>query len=174
MELVLKPHALTALCAPHAARDEAALLIAELALQGPVTVLDGGNRFAGYRLMQLLRLRLPNPMPAIQRVFVRRAFTCYQVQALLDETPARPQPYILLDLLATFYDENVPLPEARRLLEACLRQVERLSQAGPLLVTLSPPPSPERLGLVDRVCAAAHTLYTIEMPASRELQPALL
>lgn len=173
MDIQLKPHALTALCAPHAAREEASLLIAELALQGPVMVLDGGNRFAGYRLMQHLRLRLPDPTPAIRRVFVRRAFTCYQVSALLDETPSRPQPCILLDLLATFHDENVPLPEARRLLESCLRQVERLSQAGPLLVTLSPPPSPDRLCLVERLCAAAHTLYSFELPLPRELQPAL-
>jgi hypothetical protein len=173
MDIQLKPHALTTLCAPHAARDEAALLIAELALQGPVTVLDGGNRFAGYRLMQHLRLRLPDPRPAIQRVFVRRAFTCYQVCTLLDETPSHPQPCILLDLLATFYDENVTLMEARRLFESCLRQVKRLSQTGPLLVTLTLPPSPERLCLVERLCLAAQTCYNVEMPDSPELQPLL-
>lgn len=174
MELQLKPHALTALCAPHAAREEAALLIARLALQGPVMVIDGGNRFAGYRIMQHLRLHLADPMPAIRRVFVRRAFTCYQVSALLEELPSRSQPTILLDMLATFYDENVSLPESSRLLECCLRQVERLSQAGPLLVTLTPPPTPDRLCLVERLSVAAHTFYSAEDPALPRLQPQLL
>ena len=174
MEIQLKNHALTALCAPHAARDEIAPLIARLALQGPVLVLDGGNRFAGYRIMQHLRLLLPDPTPAIRRIFVRRAFTCYQVSAMLEETPARPQPCLLLDMLSTFYDENVPLIEARRLLDCCLRQVERLSQAGSLLVTLTPPPSPERLCLVERVSAAAQTFYSVETPVIPNLQPQLI
>jgi hypothetical protein len=173
MDLILKPRTLTVLCAPHAGRDEAALLAAELALSGPVTVLDGGNRFAAFRLMQHLRLHLPDPAPAARRVFVRRAFTCYQMQALLDAAPSRPQPHILLDLLATFYDENVPLPEARHLLESCLRQVERLSQAGSLLVTLSPPPSPGRAFFVEEVCALAGNLYTTEPSILPTLQPAL-
>jgi len=174
MDIQLKPRTLTVLCAPHAARDEAAVLIARLAVQGPVLVLDGGNRFAGYLLMQHLRLRMPNPMPAIQRVYVRRAFTCYQVAAMLDETPARPQPCILLDLLATFYDENVPLAEADRLLASCLRQVERLARSGPLLATLSPPPSEDRLCLVERLCAAAQFNYSYDLPLPPELQPLLL
>ncbi len=173
MDILLKSHSLTAVCAPHAAAEEAAILIAGLARQGPVTVLDCGNRFAAYRLMQELRLRLPNPMPAILRVYVRRAFTCYQVQTLLGGTPSRAQPHILLDLLSTFYDENVSLPEAHRLLESCLRQVERLNQAGPVLVTLAPPPIAERADLVERVYAAAHTLYSLELPITQELQPTL-
>jgi hypothetical protein len=173
MELQLKPHALTALSAPHAARDEAALLIAKLALRGPVMVLDGGNRFAGYRIMQHLRLHLADPMPAIQRVFVRRAFTCYQVLTMLEELPARSQPTILLDMLSTFYDENVPLEETSRLLECCLRQVSRLTQAGPMLVTLAPPPTSDRLCLVERLSAAAHTFYSAEAPLLPGLQPLL-
>ena len=174
MEIQLKNHALTALCAPHAARDEIAPLIARLALHGPVQVLDGGNRFAGYRIMQHLRLLLPDPTPALRRIFVRRAFTCYQVSTMLEETPSRPHPCILLDMLSTFYDENVPLIESRRLLEGCLRQVERLSQAGSLLITLTPPPSAERLCLMERLSAAAHTFYSVEAPVILNQQPQLI
>jgi hypothetical protein len=174
MDLPLKPHTLTALCAPHAAREEAAVLIAELAMQGAVRVLDGGNRFAGYRLMQQLRLRLPDPMPAVRRVFVRRAFTCYQVCTLLEETPALPQPCLLLDLLATFQDENVLLAEASRLLERCLQHAARLAQEAPLLVTLSPPRPSDRLCLVERLRSAAHNLYDLEPLPPAPLQPPLL
>lgn len=173
MELQLKHCALTLLSAPHAAREEAAVLIAELALAGAVTVIDAGNRFDAYRLIEHLRLRLPDPMPAIRRVSIRRAFTCYQVGSLLESVAPGLQPVILLDLLATFHDENVPLPEAQRLLEGCLRRMECLARSGALLVTIAPPRSAGRACLVERLSAAARERYTLEAPAPRQVQPAL-
>ena len=50
--------------------------------------------------------------------------------ALLEETPAIDAPTLLLDFLATFNDESVPLPESQRLLEVCLPHFRRLSRAG--------------------------------------------
>jgi hypothetical protein len=81
---------------------------------------------------------------------------------------------VLLDLLATFQDENVPLPESRRLLEACLRQVERLCSLGPVLASLNPSAaSAERLCLLERVCARAQFLHVLELPPPPTPQPAL-
>ena len=76
---VLKTGKLIVLHAPHAARDESALLAAELALRGSVTVLDGGNRFIPYRVAQWLRRKTVEVMPASKRLFIRRAFTCYEM-----------------------------------------------------------------------------------------------
>jgi len=42
------PGVLLLVCAPHAAREPASRLTAELALQGSVTVLGGGNCFQFY------------------------------------------------------------------------------------------------------------------------------
>jgi len=83
---------LIVLYARHAACQESATLAAELALLGSVTVLDGGNRFVPYRVAQLLR----------------RAFTCYEMNSLLADTPALQQPCLILDLMNTFYDDHVP------------------------------------------------------------------
>ena len=48
-------------------------LIAELALLGPVSVLDGGNCFPAYRTAKLIR-RKSNQLEAIsKRIFLRRA-----------------------------------------------------------------------------------------------------
>jgi hypothetical protein len=167
------PRTLTVFCAPHGGGEPVMQLLAELALRGPVTVLDGGNRFPAYRLLRLLRLRSPDPAAAARRVCVRRAFTCYQVLALLESLPALPQPCLLLDPLSTFYDEQVSAVEVTRLLEGCLCQLERLRQAAPLLVVLSPAHTPERAGLVERVCSCAGQLYSLELPAPQVLQPAL-
>jgi hypothetical protein len=117
---VLHPGQLIVLYAPHGARDKSAQLAAELALRGPVTVLDGGNRFLPYRVAHLLRRKTVQVNAASNRLFIRRAFTCYEMNSLLADTPALPQPYLILDLLNTFYDDHVPVHEAARLLQSCL------------------------------------------------------
>ena len=63
-------------------------LIAELALRGPVTVLDGGNCFPAYRIAQLIRRKSLQVDSISRHIFVRRAFTCYQMVNLLESTPA--------------------------------------------------------------------------------------
>jgi len=51
-----------------------------------------------------------------------RAFTCYQVLAMLEAVAAAPphEPLIVLDLLATFLDEDVELKDSQRLLTRSL------------------------------------------------------
>ena len=162
--------ALIVVCAPHAAREPVALLSAELAGGGPLTVLDGGNRFQPYRVAQLLRQQTTQVDSAAKRLFIRRAFTCYQMLALLEDTPALRQPYIILDLLATFYDEHVNEREARRLLDKCLLEVERLVRFAPLVVTLAPPLVAERAFLLELVCARAERVVMPEMPLATPCQ----
>ncbi|MDO8754152.1 MAG: hypothetical protein Q7J80_09700, partial [Anaerolineales bacterium] len=101
-------------------------LIAELALRGPVTVLDGGNCFPAYRIAQLIRRKSLKVDAISKRIFVRRAFTCYQMVNLLENTPVFGYPHIILDLLSTFQDDQVKPNEADRLLTLCLSHIERL------------------------------------------------
>jgi hypothetical protein len=170
----LHPGALIVVCcAPRAMREPVAELAARLALNGPLTVLDGGNRFQAYRVAQLLRQQTTQVDSAAKRLFIRRAFTCYQVLALLEDTPALRQPYLLLDMLATFYDEQVNEREARRLLQACLRQVERLRQCAPVVMTLAPPLVAERAFLIEQVCARAERVLIQDAPIPPASQLAL-
>ena len=170
----ITPGSFTVVCAQHAAREQITSVIAELALRGPLTVLDGGNRFQAYRVAHLIRWQTPDVRAAADRLFIQRAFTCYQMLALLESTPARPQPHLILDLLATFYDDHVPTHEASRLLEACLIQLERLRRMASVAITLAPPLLEERAFLVERVCAQADSLFTLELPAPEPYQPELL
>ena len=168
------PRSLTVLLTPDPGGDVLARFIAGLALRGPLTVLDGGNCFPGYRLLQYLRLQVPDPGPAARRIVVRRAFTCHQVLSLLEGTPSLPEPHILLDPLATFQDEQIPLAEAGRLWDGCLRQVERLQALAPVLAALAPPSRPERADFLERLLARADRLYAPALPDPHPLQPALL
>ena len=175
MELlpVLQTGRLIILCAPHAARDESATLAAELALRGTVTVLDGGNRFLPYRVAYLLRRKTVNVTAASNRLFLRRAFTCYEMNSLLAVTPTLRQPYLILDLLNTFYDDHVPAHEAARLLKSCLGQIHRLRLSAPVVVTLAPPLTDERAFLIEQVCASADYLLNLTPPTPSISQPLL-
>jgi hypothetical protein len=157
--------------ASHETREQITLLTAELAVRGAVTVLDGGNRFAAYQIVRMLRMRTSNIEEAAKRICVRRAFTCYQTLALLENSPSRPHPHIILDLLSSFYDENVPLPEVNRLLDRCLVQLDRLRMVAPVVISLTP--HPDRAFLFERICSKGDQIIDVEIPFPIITQPAL-
>jgi len=125
-------------------------LAARLAQHAPLRVLDGGNCFNAYVVAQALRQQTQDVEAALERITVARVFTCYQMVTLLDETPAVPEATLVLDLLATFRDETVPLAERQRLLVHCLGRLECLAAAAPLLVSASPDGGPPMSGVNGR------------------------
>ena len=171
---VLKTGKLIVLYSPHAAREESMHLIAELGLRGPVTILDGGNRYKPYQVAILIRRKTVEVNMVANRLHSRRAFTCYEMNTLLASTPTMQQPYVILDLLHTFYDDHVPAYEARRLLDSSLKQIERLQLSAPVVVTLAPPLVAERAFLLELVCQKADEVLVKEEPMSQAVQPALL
>jgi hypothetical protein len=155
---------LSLLIGPKAESETMIELAATLALRGPVRVLDGGNRFDAFRLARLIRRQTPQLDQALERVQVARAFTCYQVVTLFEQTPAVTRPQLVLDLLATFYDENVSLKESHRLLRIVLGHLDRLRRQAPVAVSIHPPSQPERAGLVDALKEAADHVLIRETP----------
>src|SRR5574341_122015 len=171
-------------------------MAARLALHAPLRVLDGGNCFNAYVVAQALRPALlpallaqqaraqqaPDVEAVLERIHVARAFTCYQMVTLLDEMPATAAATAVLDLLATFRDETVPMAERQRLLGHCLERLEQLAVAGPLLVSASPdggPPmsSPHRQRqatsgdeLLVRLERAADQVWRFSSPAPPAVQ----
>jgi hypothetical protein len=141
-------------------------LAAQLALESPLRVLDGGNCFNVYTVAQALRRHTPRVYAALGRIDVARAFTCYQVTTLLENTPAGPYPTLVLDLLATFYDESVPLGERRRLLHKNVGELRRLSQQGRVLASAYPPPPEARQSAVlyETLVDAADRIWRLELP----------
>lgn len=170
---VLKTSKLIAIYTSDAARTESMVLIAELGLRGGVTILDGGNRYRPYQVATFLRRKTVNISSAANRLFSRRAFTCYEMNTLLCSTSSCNQPCVILDLLNTFYDDHVSIHEADRLLKSCLGQIQRLVLAGPVVLTLAPPLAEERAFLLEQVCAQADEVLIKEAPACEPTQPSL-
>jgi hypothetical protein len=155
------------LIAPHAGKSMMLEMAARLAAAGALRVIDGGNQFNAYVVARAVRRRTARMEEALTNVRVARAFTCYQMVAMLADTPENAHPTLVLDLLSTFYDENVRLAESRRLLAAVINHLRRLSAQAPLMVSARPPGSagdPERAELLEMLRQAAHQVWISEPP----------
>ena len=134
------PYPLIILVASFAGSQAMLEFAAHLAFYTPLRVLDGGNRFNAREVaLQLRHLNAPDLYQALSGIQVRRAFTCYQMTALLEDTLPSSLPSLVIDLLDTFYDESAPLPERRSLLERCMQQLRNLSNLAPTVASVRPP-----------------------------------
>jgi hypothetical protein len=152
-------------------------LTARLALHSAPFVIDGGNTFQGYQLASLLKRRSPDYEAALERTQLSRVFTCYQMFALLSQTgldssppvsqPVINHPVVIMDFLASFYDQSVAVADRSRLLSGCIAHLRRLSRQVPLAVwvcrrDLVPPEGPSFLA---RLEAAAGQSWAPGPPA---------
>ena len=174
------PCGLRLVIARHAAQPQMLELAARLAALGSIRVLDGGNQFNPLPVARNLRRLTLQLEPALAGIRISRAFTCYQALALLEQERQPERPVLVLDLLSTFYDESVPLPEARRLLGFCLKHLQRLAASAPVVVSARPPKPvcAERGALLEDLRAACPLIYEegeeLEMmaPPALPAQPA--
>lgn len=154
------------------------ILFTLLAARGETPRLfDGGNRFDGYFVARLARRLTPRPRVVLSRMRLSRAFTCFQLAELIENTPTEPQadrngppadssPLFVLDLLNTFYDESVPPRDVERLLARVIAHLKRLAAVGPVIVGAGEPQSlvKERWGLLDQLQAAADLTWMLRPP----------
>jgi hypothetical protein len=167
--LQLSPRQLHLVLAPHRAqRQMMTVLTARLALTNRVRLVDAGNCFDGYGLARQLRQRTSSWQAALDRVSVARAFTCYQVETLLTESVADFSPVLVLNLLDTFYDENVKLSERMRLLEVSLSELRRLCRSASVAVSASLPNRNQPGELLEILAGAAGQVWNFEEPQPTE------
>lgn len=114
------------------------LLLASLLLRLPRTIplliLDGGNVFEGFFLTRLAKMLGRSPRPLLSRMKIARTFTAYQTEnailSLENGLLSRPSIVLCLDLLATFYDEQIPLIDAERKLRRMGETLRHLYERG--------------------------------------------
>lgn len=158
-----------------------------------IRVFDGGNRFDGYFIARLARRLSNDPRATLERIQLSRAFTCFQLAELIENSPgaydhapstsrtalnpADPQSLLfVLDLLNTFYDESVPLRDSERLLHNTIGHLKRLASHGPVIVGAREPRVlvKERWSLLDQLQIAADVAWLLRAPEGPgESQPRL-
>jgi hypothetical protein len=155
---------------PNAVRTTMLTLIARLAERGPVNVLDCGNQFNAYQIARHVR----GHVEMLLRISVSRAFTCHQVTSAIEKEACQPMPFIALDFLSTFCDENVNFAERRRLLERCLPHIARLSEKAGGAISIHPPAvmsaGTEFLSAILRTAASEIWTQELPSPAPQPLQ----
>ena len=156
------------LVGPRSLNSSMLTAIACLGERCSLRVLDGGNRFNAYTVARAARGR----RDILEHITVSRAFTCYQVLSLLESTPSTQAPFVVLDLLNTFYDESVQIGERKRLLRSCLAHLERLEWFAGGVVSVHPPavPSQAAIELLSLLQASAVDTFFAQ-PAASALEP---
>ncbi len=104
----------------------------------PVLLVDAANLADPYALVREARTLGLAPREALAKVRVTRAFTCHQLVRLLREIlPPCLAPgclVLLLGPVSLFYDEQVPLPERRRLFQELTQLLGRIKPQAALLL----------------------------------------
>jgi len=144
----------------------------------PVTLVDGTNRFDVYYLAEFARKhagvhpdgRRITPEDLLDNIFVSRAFTCYQMEAVITErlpvfVRQRSSPMVIIfGLLDTFYDDQAPLFQVKAGLERILGALRRLRQdnVAVLLASLDVKlGSKERNGLFPHLMTVMDRVYRV-------------
>ena len=133
--------------------DVGTTLAGQVALGGHMVLyVDGANAFDPYILSRLAKAAGQDPKATMQRLRLSRAFTCHQLETLIAErlpaaiTQYRPGLVVISGWSHLFHDENVPAPEAFRVLQNTARRIRSLAAAGqPILATHPDEPATPRL-----------------------------
>ena len=101
-----------------------------------IAVVDGANRFDVHLIGNVARRYALDPHTVLNRIFISRGFTCYQMEAAITR---RLGPFLhniqsntalILGLLDTLYDEQAPFREVRQILVRVSETLEELKCRG--------------------------------------------
>ncbi len=143
----------------------------DLALKDSLRVVDGGNLFNVLLLNRLIRRKTSNVIAVLSRIYISRAFTCFQMEAMLHDLQTYHSPVIVLDLLHMFYDESIDDQQSRHLFASCVAftNVKRIfPRAG---VYRAHPHRGRRTFLTSMLLEAANHVWQWEANSAPQLQP---
>ncbi|MCL5428505.1 MAG: hypothetical protein M1347_01715 [Chloroflexi bacterium] len=144
-------------------------LIAYLAVSGYVNVIDGGNNFDLIQVAYSIRSVTQDLYSAADRIKIVRAFTCIEVLKALEAQPTGTS-LVVINMLATFYDEAVTDRRIMSLMEKCLIEINRLKEFSPVLISVRDDcsPSSPRAGLLQALIKVSDSVYDT---TSRNTEP---
>ncbi len=136
-------------------------LIAHLAVDHHVRVLDMANSFDAHALARPIRRQTAELDEVLANIRYVRADTAIEVIESLRLAPADNRAVFVLDLLNTLYDDSIDTPHAYQLLTTAIGELNRLRANAPVVVSARPQRAGlvERAGLLTRLRAAADSVH---------------
>jgi hypothetical protein len=134
-----------------------------------VVFIDGGNTFRLYKIARLAQLHQLNPREVLERIFISRAFTAYQLTSLildkLEETikNCNAKLVVISDIAGFFLDNDVPHEEAQRIYSQIISYLSSFAKKHQiiLIATYLPYSGNKRNSLLqEMICARANTVLS--------------
>ena len=148
-------------------------------LESNVVFIDGGNTFRLYKITRLAQLHQLNPQEVLERIFISRAFTAYQLTSLIiDKLEETIKTYnaklvVISDIAGFFLDNDVPHGEAQRVYSQIINYLSSFAKKHQIIVIATYLPysgSRRNSSLQEVTCSRASTvlaftktLYTREI-----------
>jgi predicted ATP-dependent serine protease len=135
-----------------------------------VVFVDGGNTFQLYQVARLARLHRLDPKQTLERIYMSRAFTAYQMTALvlerLKETVERydAKLAVISDIAGFFLDKDVAETEARRVYSQVTAYLSNFAKENQVILVATYPPHQEsrrNTFLQDVTCGRADTVVAL-------------
>lgn len=115
-------------------------------LGADVIFIDGANTFRLYQITRLSRLHQLNPKQVLDHIHISRAFTAYQMAALILQKlesmlkTSNAKLVIVSDLAAMFLDKDVKVEEAKRVYSQITTRLANLAKEQQVIVIATYPP----------------------------------
>jgi hypothetical protein len=112
-------------------------------LASNVVFIDGGNSFRLYRIARFAQLHQLNPKEALERIFISRAFTAYQLTSLimekLEETVKiyNAKLVVISDVAGFFLDSDVPAEEAQKIYSQIVAYLSNFAKKYQIIIVVT-------------------------------------
>ena len=135
-----------------------------------VIFIDGGNTFRLYQVARLAQMHKLNPKETLDRIYISRAFTAYQLTSLimerLKETVKKynAKLVILSDIAGFFLDKDVPEEEARSVFSQITFYISKFAQENQIILIATYPQHQETRRnsyLHTLTCSRANVVITL-------------
>jgi len=140
--------------------------------------IDGGNTFNPYAISASAQQHNLDPRSALERIFVSRAFTAYQLSTLIFKALENALKHykskliLISDITALFLDPDVPAKEALNIFKKAAVYLSELATQRNVIVVASCLPhdcSKRRFALESSLCRLAGSVIKIEETGSKML-----
>ncbi|HMK94244.1 MAG TPA: hypothetical protein VK536_02465 [Candidatus Limnocylindrales bacterium] len=138
-------------------------------LESNVVFIDGGNTFRLYKIARLAQLHQLDPREVLERIFISRAFTAYQLTSLiLDKLEETVKNYdaklvVISDIAGFFLDNDVAREEAQRIYSQIVSYLSSFARKHQIIIiaTYLPYYDNRRNELLQEItCARANTVLS--------------
>ncbi len=115
-------------------------------LSSNVVFIDGGNTFRLYQVSRLAKVHHLDPKQALDRIFLSRAFTAYQMTALIMERlkdaveKYNAKLIVISDIAGLFLDKDIPDEEARRVFSQITAYLQSFARQNQVILIATYPP----------------------------------